>query len=774
MNEHLVQLASASERAASLHTQSGEDMLLASEYQEEASLYGSEAAEFQEGAKTLRAGAKEDRIAAAAAAESGAQLEEEATAMEERAKQDEALAASDAEASEALHLRAGAAHAAAIKDDAAADADDAKAVEKTALAEEEHASAVAAAEEAEAQEAIFDTEEAAGALAAEAAAEAEEAEEAGAAIIATCEFFPFLDVVCTAVGGVAGVALQVAAAAETAESITDFAAAATAKAAEEAALAEAEELNAKAIADEEDAAFFTEREAEMRARAEIEEEEAEKNEADATVKLAMSEEEQGRAEIEELEAEELEAEAKESEKDAAEKEAQATEKEAEAEEEEAAAEEKSSHAEKEEAQAEEEEGKAEAEEEEGDEQWEESIKHGLGAFWNASLSAIVSLSAALFFGVRLFYRSIGPAIASLQSAGRSLISPAVSGAIPNASQNIAALVPVQSISYGTLHVCSLAASIFPFTGQLTNFAAYTPKARGGLIVLIACVAAFVQSFILHLVPHASTKAREHLDQKEYYNQAASGRRRKSVPSVVLHIIFSSGKIFLQKFVYLAPLITIELLILWINFGRNNKIDPNPSETWQVIISSLLWAIFLAGAGFHIWYYELKFMKKKPDENDAKHNREKELNNGSVEEDYILCQKDIADERNNASELDLLLSEKKRSYRGGKRMILNDDELDHEQSKDYDAVWAVTSLKKETTVHPLTQYFYDLQLAFEILVISCMIALIGSCFPNVYKLHHTFKVIGKLSLPRIAVPIIWCASGITTLCMIILCLARCKP
>ena len=280
------------------------------------------------------------------------------------------------------------------------------------------------------------------------AAEDGTAAEADEAATAVCQFIPLVDVVCDVVGGIAAVGLETATVRSAALAAEEYGAAAAAQVKSNSLRAEASDLQATAIEEEEEAAALHGKAAEFEAQASEKIEEGEADKAAAEEEL---------------------------EKSAADKEVAA-----------------------------EEETKSVAEEEFSAEAWSESVQHGAQACANAIMMSAVSVIALLFWATRIAGSAILPIVRSFLIALWNLLLPGGTPGRGTCTLVFLTSEVIPTISH-VFHHGFFFVVCFGLYGetllQLRNFGSV--QAMGGIILGFAAGVASAQIILLHAIPRAN-------------------------------------------------------------------------------------------------------------------------------------------------------------------------------------------------------------------------------------------------------------------------------
>uniref|UniRef100_A0A7R9ZA62 Uncharacterized protein n=1 Tax=Pseudictyota dubia TaxID=2749911 RepID=A0A7R9ZA62_9STRA len=584
-------------------------------------------------ATELDASSVRDHAAAADAEERAASDQEEAEDLEERAEEirakgeeDEALATADSAAGEAVAAKG-------VEEEAEAGAHTARAAEDELAHDADFAEATA-----------------------EAAAAAESETEAlqDAAAVAVCEFIPFLDVVCDAIGGAAEIGLDTAAAAQAAESAAEFAAAAAAAADEEVELAGAAEAQAQATAYEEEAAGLEDKAAEEEAQAEAEQAEAALDEAEADAKNGKSIEEK--------------------------------------------------------AEAVEDEGKADAEALESASSWEESMSHGLGAFWDGLLSCFLSMFVCVYYALRISIQFLVPGICTH---------------IPNfikggASPALQSKARARLLSHVVLHSLSFLTSARTVSTEWDNIGAHSRLSRGGIILSFAVLAG-----LLHGGLHGVESHHSHI--------VYVFRTRELTKTGALRLSLAIGWSVFLKCLFYTLLFTIEALLLWITLGSDRFSLICQPSTHQLV----LWSSLSLYSVFHICMFRAKC---------SCGSKESKTVTAEMPSLQHLMGKEIIEPEKHA----LLANIENRSDRSPSNNIYYSTDSKPNMKKGCeDNCVDVSVMNKEARTK-----FWRLQLPFELLIITCVVALLGSCIPKFHNLLPIFyKSFESSALAKWLVPVL---------------------
>jgi len=339
-------------------------------------------------------------------AESSEKSQDEATLLEEESEEQEALAAKDEEMSDTLF-------------------------EKGSEEQEEVAESTTKATKAEG---FFETDmEEANSEAAEAATNEAEGEGSGIATL-ICNFIPFVDILCDAVGAAAEVGSKSSEAMNTATSVASYTAAVTAKAQEDADLASAASFEAQADVDAASATKYQEKATNEEELAEEEKTEAEVDEAKSKGDLAQSEKDEA---------------------DSAEKETQ-----------------------------------SEAEELESGEAFERAMNYGLDATVDALLSIFSSLPVLFFFSSKVVTKAASPMVThvhrQLKTHGFHRGAMAISSSIK--------MNTIRTIIHGLLFFWIInVQNQLNHTWDTWNN--YSIRQKGGVIIIFATLAGVLNTMI---------------------------------------------------------------------------------------------------------------------------------------------------------------------------------------------------------------------------------------------------------------------------------------
>jgi chemotaxis protein histidine kinase CheA len=218
------------------------------------------------------------------------------------------------------------------------------------------------------------------------------------------------------------------------------------------------------------------------------------------------------------------------------------------------------------------------------------------------------------------------------------------------------------------------------------------RARGGIILLFAVTGGLIQTLVLHSVP----------------------TRLKSRPGICWII-----RDALSRTLLLTILFALEILILLVNLGHEALFSPELLASldkwwWKIIFVSTLAA--------HLWFLELP----RSIHDQMRESKNVETNSSTPH--------DIAVERRaqEPTEYDSLLGAASESLR--QQDVRSGDS------------------PPKTPVHmSFRDEFYKLQLPFEILVLSCMLALLRHCIPSLRALWPASKALLRHARPDWVIP-----------------------
>ena len=520
---------------------------------------------------------------------------------------------------------------------------------------------------------VLATDEAESAFEALEAAELEAEALEDASLVVICEMIPFLDVLCDVVGAMAEIGSESAAAALSAESTAEIVSAALAASDEEVETTEAAELQARAATDEGEAADLEGRAEDEEIRADLERAEAGEDEAAAEAKFKQSTEERSKA------AEDA--------------------------------------------------GRADAEAGGASESWEDSIAHGLGALWDAVLSAALSVFSLFYFALRLLLRFIIP-------GARALAFERIPDLVNIGAQEglfaLGAKIWRSDLSHVVLHCSIFAVTLGTFSEQLKTLSDQSVRSRGGVVISFACLAGAMHSMVHHIPRHfALAKRGKSAPGTESDGLKVPTTSARTTGSVALRFSVS----FLTSFVFLASLFAMEFLIVRICFG------PDVFDELFVSGPSLppfLWTVCILSA----WAHVRTFWPNDPMNRSA--TGERCVATGRISgapptrsSNSKVLTLDEWDE-GMSNELDALLRDLpsanltlftdthlKRDCGG--RSGGEESDLDFSDSSDNAARYGCTETADRA--HRVRH----LQLPFEVLVVSCTIALLRTCVPKFNQL-----------------------------------------
>ena len=332
--------------------------------------------------------------------------------------------------------------------------------------------------------------------------------------VAFCELVPILDVACDIVGGVATVSLESGAAAEAVKAAGELAVASAAQIEEESEFAQS------AVSEEN---IATDQSLESGVQ------------ADAAQKSELAKEEQ------------LESEEKETEADAL-----------------------FEKSETDETLAEQEESSAAVEDADAEREAAVAVERGVAAAWNAALASVCGLLALLFFATRVVMGVIIPGtirLCDMLSTRTSTHSRSFGGAFVR-----------RTWSYIFQHCLIFLVTGLSFQSLFVNLTSVSLKARGGILLSFACVAAFVHSIVLDIFPRAIS-------------------RIDTSCQLVSH--------FIRRITVLPFLYTIEALIFWVLSGSSFF----GQHVFHGTILILFWMALALSLLGHVFALDVPFLRE---------------------------------------------------------------------------------------------------------------------------------------------------------------------
>ena len=241
---------------------------------------------------------------------------------------------------------------------------------------------------------------------------------------------------------------------------------------------------------------------------------------------------------------------------------------AEAEEEEAASRAKLEKSALEEEAAEQEEGEALEDEEQSGASFVKSAAYGVAACWDTTLATGFSAVVAGFFVVRL--------VPTLTSFAREHVSRIAATGFSTSM--------LRRISQAYHHCAIFGMTLGSFGGLLIEFDSLPVRARGGIVLLIALIAAIMQASLLCALP------------KLWSSEARS-----------IRAINNFAWACCESFVFLFPLMIFEFLILRVTFGQSLL----SSDTLSCFRHWYAWIILAKTLFAHHWFFERQ--ETKPSE-----------------------------------------------------------------------------------------------------------------------------------------------------------------
>ena len=367
----------------------------------------------------------------------------------------------------------------------------------------------------------------------------------------------------------------------------------------------------------------------------------------------------------------------------------AEEEEIQAEEEEAKAEQLFAESEAEEEAAAEEEAEAASEEAAAEEAGEEALEHGVKACWDGVMAAIVGMGALGFFTIRFAFSFLVPAAIHTTSMVYSVINHDPCSPLKSIRAS------EKYVSYYFHHFAIFLLAMGSMSGLLVGMNGYGLRARGGIILLFAFTAGIFQALIMHALPRGL-------------------RSRNQVCQILLDS--------LKRTLFFTSLFSLEILILWVNLG--NKIFSTSFLSW--LDKWWLWAFFILTLAAHIWFLEL------PNEDYAL-----AMLTSTLHEKQSLSSHEVEPENSDKqpSESDSLLPSKSAALEDNNQAAQESTPLSSTPEHD---------LLLQNEIHKL-------QLPLEILVLSCMIALLRHCLPSIRLLWPVSKELLLHSRPGWLIP-----------------------
>ena len=240
-----------------------------------------------------------------------------------------------------------------------------------------------------------------------------------------------------------------------------------------------------------------------------------------------------------------------------------------------------------------------------------------------------------------------------------------------------------------LHHCALFGLVAGvFQHILPGLEQLSLRSRGGIILCFGILAGCIQTPLLHTIPRLLAKSQER-------------------QHILLHAT--------RQVIILTLLSIIEILILWVAFGPRFF----SQSTLHVLGKWWLWIVFIVLLTFHILYLEIPMLKRERTNSDCKN--PSTTHSGSLE----------VKQGNVPTESDRLLPIDKKSF----QETINKPQI---QPTSY--------------LRLLHQEIKNLQLPFEALILSCMIALLLHCSSSVQALWPASKALLLSSRPGWLIPL----------------------
>ena len=260
------------------------------------------------------------------------------------------------------------------------------------------------------------------------------------------------------------------------------------------------------------------------------------------------------------------------------------------------------------------------------------------------------------------------------------------------------------------------------------------RSKGGIIIMFAVFVASFQSLCLHILP-------------QYRN---INRRAATCILSCIHTTWRAISVFLCSIAYLLPLIIMETLSLWVVFGHS-VFSPNISKNiLPLVIFGLLFMVLI-----HIYVFEIQSGSTTNFGTRMDNNAKNFNSNGILKSDsFLISEKDsllnVGSITSDEEEFVIPIIDYQgvthfeESIESSLSLETNQEDLGQRHSgtgcKPNDVVTgSISSVKAlKPILNQAQNYFSVLLFPFEVLVISCMFALVKSSIPTLTKLWPIFR------------------------------------
>lgn len=387
--------------------------------------------------------------------------------------------------------------------------------------------------------------------------------------------------------------------------------------------------------------------------------------------------------------------------------------------------------------------KAVGEEEAAGKAWAESTKHGVLACQDALIMMVMSTIIGLFFVARIAASFVLPAIVSgIQYAWTWLLRTIQAPTQPKTTRNIVftnnspeTLVTIShAFHHGLLFIV-----FFGVWGnyllQLRQLASI--KAMGEIIILFSLSLAATQSLLLHSLPKVLT----------YQHNSGSSW------------LWVGVREFGRRFVVFLPLVVMELLLVWVNFGKWLFATAIVTAAQQWYFWSILATTLLAH------YFVVHYLCLLRDNDNHRCNAEdpstqhllSDANQGPPTNTYYGSNLiELLEERRNIIELleERKITENVNDVADPMWEAIDREEWSHgeEHGTENASSHLIVAPQQETQLWFHEEVWQDIKmlrlvLVFEVLMACVMLALIQQASPTLWKLWPASKAVLLSSLPR---------------------------
>ena len=392
----------------------------------------------------------------------------------------------------------------------------------------------------------------------------------------------------------------------------------------------------------------------------------------------------------------------------------------------------------------------------------DAVTHGKKAYIYGILGCTIGATTLILFTLRLVIRHGEPFFWSIREASNSICTHHKRSMnhgfdTPQLLSMTWSLIPKERVMHFLVECLGVLASVASFSSQWEGFEDLTTRSRGSLVLLSALIAGFSQSIALSTLPALFGALRSlEVDCNSFLD------RRDALKVLIVNTL---GHFALSLTIYLL-LSTIYVLIGWLSLGTSfigivDNVNP-----------FLAWVAFLVCSLFYFRSFSYHAIAKRPSKNagpnDDSSDKSSIVTYAGNESIFRNEEKQGKDKTNLPTENDSLLDKEWGLKIGDYDVSVVGSETSSDPIDVFfnnvtrrlsrDSVNSVsTSSEKPDTKKVLgtviAVIINSIGVAFELLVISCMLAIVKTTIPTCYAVSFTWKLGRVINLLIWLVPLV---------------------